>query len=198
MSHILLPVSQLNDQQIAKLARLHQGVLHSLLTDLGLPIVERYYQMACKDSTVIGFCTLSESGQPLGWAIGSPKPDQLNGRLREPLLWFISQMIRVLITRPRVIGQLLTSMRTVSAPLPLGAIELTYLGVEPSVRRQGIGREVLRSFLQAAQDSKYHSVVLSVEAENKDAIALYTMAGFRITETFTEGNFHRNRMELTL
>ena len=197
MNFRIISITQLSEKQITELARLHQRVMHSLLSDLGLPVVERYYQIACRDSKVLGFCALPESGNPLGWAIGSPKPDQLNGRLREAPVWFISQMLRILVTRPRLLGQLLTSMRTASVPLPIGTIELTYLGVEPSSRWQGVGREVLRSFLQAAQDAKYRSVVLSVEVENKTAIALYTKAGFIITDTFTEGSFHRHRLELT-
>lgn len=198
MKHTIIPVSQLMDQQIAELARLHHTVMHSLLSDLGLPVVERYYQIAHKDVKVIGFCALSESGNPLGWAIGSPKPDQLNRRLRAALFWFIFQMCRVLITRPRVIGQLWTSIRTTSGTMPAGAIELTYLGVDISARRHGVGREVLNAFLQSARDTRYRSVVLSVEAENKGAIALYTRAGFKIIDTFTEGSFHRHRMELIL
>ena len=198
MNFRIIPITQLSEKQIAELANLHQRVMHSLLSDLGLPVIERYYRLASKDSTVIGFCALSEADNPLGWAVGSSNPNQINGRLREPLLWFISQTFRVLITRPRVMGQVLASIRIAAAPLPTGAIELTYLGVEPSARRQGVGREGLRSFLQAAQDAKYLSVVLSVEAENKEAMALYTRAGFRTIDTFTEGRYHRYRMELTL
>jgi ribosomal protein S18 acetylase RimI-like enzyme len=194
----IVPVTQLTEHQILELALLHQAIMHSLLSELGLPVVERYYQFAAKDSTVLGFCALSESGQLLGWAIGSPRPDQLNGRLREAPLWFISQMTHVLITRPRLMGQLWAAMRTVSAPIPAGGIELTYLGVEHSARKQGVGREILQAFLRAARDAKYHLVVLSMEVENLDAIALYTRAGFAITGTFTEGSFHRHRMELTL
>jgi ribosomal protein S18 acetylase RimI-like enzyme len=198
MSYTPIPVSQLTGHQILELARLHRAAMHSLLSELGLPMVERYYQIAAKDPAVIGFCALSETGHLLGWAIGSPKPDQLNGRLREPLLWFISQMMRVLIPRPRLMGQLWASMRTASAPIPAGGIELTYLGVDHSARKQGMGHELLQAFLSAARDAKYRSVVLSVEVENTDAIALYTRTGFAITGTFTEGRFHRHRMELTL
>ena len=198
MSFRTVPITQLSEKQIAELASLHHTVMHSLLSDLGLPVVERYYQIAHKDVKVIGFCALSESGNPLGWAIGSPKPDQLNRHLRAALFWFISQMSRVLITRPRVVGQLWTSIRSTSGTMPAGAIELTYLGVDIFARRHGVGREVLNAFLQAARDTKYRSVVLSVEAENKDAIALYTRAGFEIIDRFTEGSFHRHRMELIL
>jgi ribosomal protein S18 acetylase RimI-like enzyme len=198
MKDQIIPVSQLNEKQIAELASLHYRVMHTLLSDLGLPMVEKYYQIACRDSTVIGFCALSETGHLLGWAIGSPKPEQLNRRLREVSFWFISQMLRVLMTRPQVMKQLLSSLESTALPMPADAIELTYLGVDLSARRQGVGRELLHMFTRAAQEAKYHMVVLSVESENRSAIALYTRAGFKIIDTFAEGSFHRHRMELTL
>jgi ribosomal protein S18 acetylase RimI-like enzyme len=137
-------------------------------------------------------------GSPLGWALGSPKPDQLNSRLREAPLWFASQMLRVLFTRPRLIWQLFVSARSASMPMTEGAVELTYIGVDASARKQGLGRELLNVFIQAARAAKYKSVLLSVEAENEEAIALYTKAGFRTLNSYTEGSFKRHRMELTL
>jgi ribosomal protein S18 acetylase RimI-like enzyme len=198
MSHRSIPVPELSAAQITDLARLHHQVMHSLLTDLGLPVVERYYRIACKDPAVIGFATLSETGKLLGWAIGSSKPEQLNGRLREAPVWLITQMLRVLFTRPRVIGQLIASVHAAASSVPDGAIELTYIGVDASARKQGVGRAVLGDFLLAARGARYRAVVLSVEAENESAIALYTKAGFTLTDTFTEGRFHRQRMELIL
>ena len=137
---------------------------------------------------------MSETGSLLGWALGSSKPDQLNGRLREACLWFISQMLRVLSTHPRLIWQLFVSARSASVPMKEGAVELTYIGVDTSVRKQGLGRELLNGFIQAARAAKYESIVLSVEAENAEAIALYTRAGFRIINSFAEGIFNRHRM----
>ena len=107
-------------------------------------------------------------------------------------------MIRVLIKRPHVMKQLLSSLGSAAPPMPADAIELTYLGVDLSARRQGVGRELLHMFTRAAREAKYHMVVLSVESENRSAIALYTRAGFKIIDTFAEGSFHRHRMELTL
>ena len=198
MKHKIVPLSQLNDDQIMQLARLHHVVIHSLLTDLGLPFVERYYQIACNDLSVVGVCALAEEGSPLGWGIGSSKPNQVNGRMREAWLWFILQMARVLFTRPRLILQLVTSARSASMEIKGGAIELTYIGVDASARKQGLGRELLNAFVEAAHKKSFRSVVLSVEAENEEAIALYTRAGFEIMQTFKEGAFNRHRMELNL
>lgn len=197
MNYSIVPISQLSKKQVTELATLHHRIMHTLLTDLGLPIVEKYYQIACADSSVIGFCALSEAGNPLGWSIGSAQPDRLNRRLRETWLWLVLQMLRTFVTRPRVMRQLLMSVRTTSVPLPTGVFEWLYLGVDASARGQGLGFELMNDIVQAARDRNYQAVVLSVEVENKSAIALYTRAGFRIIDTFIEGGFHRHRMELT-
>jgi ribosomal protein S18 acetylase RimI-like enzyme len=198
MNYRVVPLSKLSAKQVIELAQLHHRVMHTLLTDLGLPIIEKYYQLACADSSVLGFCALSESDHPLGWSIGSVDPDRLNRRLREAKLWFIGQMVRTLVLRPRVMRQLLVSVRLTSTPLPAGTFEWIYLGVDPSTRGQGLGFELMNAIIQSARLMKYKAVILSVEVENKSAIALYTRAGFKIINTFTEGGFYRHRMELTL
>jgi ribosomal protein S18 acetylase RimI-like enzyme len=76
-----------------------------------------------------------------------------------------------------------------------GQIELTYIGVAPEARGQGLGKTILAAFVDAARAAGYTSVVLSVETDNLAAIALYTKFGFKITKTFTEGRYYRHRME---
>jgi ribosomal-protein-alanine N-acetyltransferase len=78
------------------------------------------------------------------------------------------------------------------------ALELTYIGVASSHQGKGLGRALLDKFVEESRAREYHSVVLSVEEENKAAIPLYEKSGFKITKTFSEGRYQRHRMELTL
>lgn len=197
MDYSIVPVRQLNEEQTAEIARMHHQTLPSLLSDLGLPFVGRYYQIARGDEAVIGFCALSDDGTPLGWVVGSSRPDQVNGRLREPLSWFVPQLTRALLSRPRLIWQLFVSSRSSSFRMAADCIELTYLGVAPSVRRRGLGMELLKTFAGASVGT-YRCITLSVEAENAAAIRLYTKAGYKVTDNVTEGKFRRHRMELKL
>ena len=89
MDYELVTVAQLNDEQLKQLAKLHYSVMHTLLSDLGLPMVLRYYQIAYTDPTIQGICLVSPSGELLGWAMGSPHPDMINSKLRTPLPWFL-------------------------------------------------------------------------------------------------------------
>lgn len=198
MTYNVIALAQMSSDQIRNLARLHRRVLHSLLSDLGAPFLERYYRLARADSSVIGMCALSAEGNPLGWVVGSPQPEQIARRMSEARGWFIIYMLRVLVTNPKTIWQVAVSSSSASVPLKPGAIELTYLGVDESTRKKGLGRELLSAFIEAARGKGFTSVELSVEAGNAAAIALYTRAGFRVARSHMEGAFDRHRMELIL
>jgi len=200
MDYELLGLSQLDDNGVKRLAVLHYSVMHTLLSDLGLPMVLRYYQVARDDPAVVGLCAVSPAGDMLGWALGSPHPDLINSRLRTPFAWFLFQMLRLTLTRPLVLWQLISSVLGSSGQpdMKSGAIELTYIGVAPSQRSKGLGRKLLNAFIEASHSWGYHSVVLSVEMENAPAIALYEKIGFKIVQTFSEGRYKRHRMELAL
>ena len=200
MAYELLGLSQLDEDDIKRLAMLHYSVVHSLLSNLGLPMVLRYYQVARADPAVIGLCAVSTAGEMLAWALGSPHPDLINSRLRTPLTWFLFQMLRLTLTRPFILWQLMSSVFNLSNRLYIesGAIELTYIGVASNQRGKGLGEDLLNSFIEASRSTGYRSVVLSVETDNKPAMALYEKMGFKIIQTFSEGRYKRHRMELAL
>ena len=195
-----IPISKLDSSGLDRLAALHQPVMHTLLSDLGLPVVRRYYEVCQQDSAVIGLCAMSTTGELIGWAVGSPHPDEINVRLRQPLTWFAGQMLRLAVTRPGVLMQLAQAVSSASDAniLRPGQIELTYIGVAASARGKGLGKALLAAFVEASRAAGYKSVALSVETDNPTAIALYTGAGFKVTKTFREGRFERLRMELIL
>lgn len=191
-------ISELDDEGLKQLADLHYAVMHTLLSDLGLPIVLKYYQVARSDSSVVGMCALDASGKVVGWATGSPDPAVINAKLRSPLPWFLIQMMRVAVTRPLVLLQLISSIFSASAQMEANAMELTYIGVASSQQSKGLGRKLLNKFVEESRLKGYHSVVLSVEDENRAAVALYERYGFHITRSFAEGRYQRHRMELIL
>jgi len=206
----ILPLSRLPASQLPALADLHCATMPTLLADLGQPVALRYYQVAQKDPSIIAFCAiatpLSKSELPitnyelLAYCIGSPNPSALNAQLRSPLSWFAGQMLRLAFTRPGVLIQLAQSILSASDANTLrpGQIELTYIGVAPGARGKGLGKTILAAFVEAARAAGYQSIALSVETDNSAALALYTKFGFTITKTFTEGRYHRHRMEYLL
>lgn len=200
MEYHLVGFSQLTEAERKHLAVLHHSVMHTLLSDLGLPMVSRYYQVAQADPSVLGICAVNPSGEILGWAVGSPDPDKINAQLRSPLSWFSLQMLRLCLTRPLAVWQLIASVLSTAPQVENknGSIELTYVGVSSGRRGMGVGRALLHAFVEESRSKGYRSVVLSVEKENLAAVAMYEKAGFRVIRTFTEGRYRRHRMELVL
>lgn len=196
--HALIPLADLSDAQLDRLADLHVETMRTLLSDLGVPFVHRYYEVARRDTSCIGLCAV-DGGELRGYAAGTSEPSRLFAGLRSPAHWFAWQLIRLAAIRPAVVTQLATSVMLSSRhAVPPGAIELTYIGVAPVARGAGLGGRLLAEFRRAAQDAGHTTVVLSVEADNAPAIALYEKAGFRIVDTFREGRFARHRMECPL
>lgn len=56
--------------------------------------------------------------------------------------------------------------------------EVLRVGVDPAVRRQGVGRMLLADLLDAARSAGAPAVMLEVRADNEPAVGLYGRAGF--------------------
>jgi ribosomal protein S18 acetylase RimI-like enzyme len=205
----IIPLSSLPPAHLPALADLYAATMPTLLTDLGRGILLRYYHLAQTDPSVIALCAINSTTEhalrttryaPIGYVLGSPNPSALNAKLRSPLPWFAGQLLKLAFTRPGVLIQLVQSVLATpeANSLKSGQIELTYIGVAPEARGQGLGKTILSAFTQSARADGYASVALSVETDNPAAIALYTKFGFTISQTFTEGRYHRHRMELPL
>ena len=57
--------------------------------------------------------------------------------------------------------------------------ELNYLGVVPSARSHGHGRELLRFAIARSVAVGFHNLSLSVDVRNEPALQLYRAHGFR-------------------
>jgi len=197
----LIPLSELPASDLQRIAELHCEVMPTLLTDLGYPVVQRYYEAAGRDAQAIGFAALAPvTNEALGWVMGSPHPTELVKRLRQAPLWFVGQVIRAAGKHPGILMQLL---RTALAPadanlIRSGEIELTYIGVAVYARGQNLGDTLVRRFLAASSVEGYTRVSLSVEEDNAAAIHLYKKFGFETVKEFREGKFRRLRMSVKL
>lgn len=195
----LVRLAELDERGLRSLAELHESVMRTLLSDLGLPFVLKYYRIAKTDSSVLGFCLTASDGELVGWVIGSPDPGELFSQLRSPVGWFAIEMLRLAVTRPAALWALAASALAPSARLDIASgIELTYIGVARRARGSGLGESLLRAFIDASRERGYRAIELSVESANSAAAGLYAKFGFGITRTFREGRFDRRRMALML
>lgn len=86
----------------------------------------------------------------------------------EDAIWFVARR------RDESIGVVLLARSET-----IGAGELSYVGVVPSSRRRGVGRELLRFALARSVEVGFHNLTLSVDVRNEPALQLYRAHGFR-------------------
>lgn len=200
MKYSLHPLHEIDPVLLAPLARLHESALHGLLSEMGYQFVLRYFQLAVKDPSVIGFYALSEEGTLIGYVSGTPNPDELNSKITKPLSWFAAQCLRLLFTRPRVLWQAVVSSLTLSKQIANepDAIEVVYMSVDPRARGHGLGRVLMQAFHTASREAGYKRVLGSQELANKVGIDLLASMGYQVKYFFREGRYDRQRIELIL
>ncbi len=200
MKYTLYPIRQIDPALIVPMAKLHQSALRILLSDMGFPFVLRYFQVAVKDPSVIGFYAMSDTNTFIGYALGTPKPDELNSQLTKPRLWFLGQCLRLLFTHPTVLWQAIVSSLTLSKQVAseTDAIEIVYMSVDPQARGQGLGRALMQAFHDASRETGYKRVFGSQEVDNDISIGLLTSMGYKVKYNFREGKYDRQRIELIL
>ncbi len=75
-------------------------------------------------------------------------------------------------------GNLSTSLAGFALLRCFDDAELIRIAVEPGLRRQGIGEQLLNDLLQEVKKRDIHDIFLEVRSSNEAAIGLYTKAGF--------------------
>lgn len=200
MNYSLDPIRTIDPVLIIPMAKLHESAQRILLSDMGFPFVLRYFQVAVKDPSVIGFYAMSEANTLIGYVIGAPRPDELNSQLTKPRLWFLGQCLRLLFTRPKVLWQAIVSSLTLAKQVATEAdsIELVYISVDPQTRGKGLGRALIEAFHHASRQAGYKCVFACQEIENSASIGLFTSMGYKVKYAFREGQYNRQRMELIL
>jgi ribosomal protein S18 acetylase RimI-like enzyme len=58
------------------------------------------------------------------------------------------------------------------------ALDIVGVAVDPSLRRSGIGRALVRTVVDLARERRFRAVTLNVSTANEGAIALYESEGF--------------------
>ena len=76
------------------------------------------------------------------------------------------------------------------------SVRLTDIAVFPEKQRQGIGSTLLAHGINQALLIHRHSIILEVETDNKEALALYTRFGFRLQNACDYWTFPSAQMNL--
>lgn len=200
MSYTIYALNKLKPEQLPEIATLHLED-HGLLTQLGYPFVLRYFEMALKDNRAIGvFAQDNETGKVIGYNLASAEPAALTAQLSNDKVWFIKEIIKVILTHPSAFIQLIVSSLSIKSQMEdeTDSIESIYLTVDENYRGQKVGRTLQQGLIDEARKAGYKRIVGSIETWNEASIKMCQSNGFVIRKTFREGKFIRHRIEKIL
>ncbi len=157
------------------------------LTQLGPAFLRAYYELIFQFHG--GILLVAEcDGKVAGFVAGFLNPAQFYRELSRRKLRFALPLLLSVLKRPGNLVRILERVRRVKqVEPPSGAdCELSSIGVSPQFTGMGIGKQLVRAFLEEAFSRGATGVYLTTDAVNNEAVnAFYQKLGFRLTKTFT-------------
>jgi ribosomal protein S18 acetylase RimI-like enzyme len=167
---------------------IHQEAFsHFFLTQLGRVFLYRYYELVLRYRA--GILLVSEgSDGPEGFACGFVDPEEFYALMRRRRRSFALPVLAALVRRPSLCAQIIRGMRGVkrqASQRTAQSCELSSIAVSPKAGGRGVGKALVKAFLDAAWSWGAHHVTLDTDADNNEtANALYQRAGFQFCRRY--------------
>ena len=198
MNYTLNPLKDIDPALLQRIAEIHMGDA-GLLSKLGYPFVLRYFEIAIKDERAFGFYAQEKkTNEIMGFSLASPEPSTLTTKLTDDKKWFLTNILKVLFTRPLVFLQMIISSITIQGQMENEAIECIYFTVDPKFRGQRLGRTLQKALMDEGRKRGYKKIFASIETWNTASLAATLANGFTIIKSFREGVYRRHRLESKL
>ncbi len=198
MNYTLNPLKDIDPALLQRIAEIHMGDA-GLLSKLGYPFVLRYFEIAIKDERAFGFYAQEkETNEIMGFSLASPEPSALTTKLTDDKKWFLTNILKVLFTRPLVFLQMVISSITIQGQMENEAIECIYFTVDSKFRGQHLGRILQKALMDEGRKRSYKKIFASIETWNTASLAATQANGFTIIKSFREGVYRRHRLESKL
>ncbi len=160
------------------------------LSVLGPRFLKTFYRSFIEDD--VGICLVARNcseGRILGIVVGPLVPNGYYKRLvRRKWLEFSLSSLTAIIQKPSVIPRLLRAV-LYRGDAPAGGHDLALLAsiaVSPEVGTKGVGRDLLRAFVEEVKRREGKGVFLTTDAEDNDRVNLfYETFGFSLESSFS-------------
>jgi glycosyltransferase involved in cell wall biosynthesis/ribosomal protein S18 acetylase RimI-like enzyme len=172
------------------IVRIHQKAFrHFFLTRMGPAFLRRYYQHVLDyASGIVLVCECN--GTLTGFACGFGNPAEFYRSMWRGRMAFALPALAALLRNPSLSGHMINAVRriqTSASEEPPSSCELSSIAVTPEASGNGLGKELLRAFLEHSWTRHARSVYLTTDAAgNEAANALYREVGFHQSRCFQQ------------
>jgi ribosomal protein S18 acetylase RimI-like enzyme len=186
----MVSIREANAADLAQIVSAHERCFPGfLMTMLGSAFLGAYYRTSFDYAGTVALVA-QEGGDTVGFVVGYVAPQKFYALLRKRRWRLASSAIRAVLRSPssfpRVFGnmQRMSGAARPSTTSRLGT-ELAAIGVIPEASRKGLGKALVRNFVQRAGALKAEYVHLTTDAENNDEVnVFYQKLGFARSKAF--------------
>jgi ribosomal protein S18 acetylase RimI-like enzyme len=172
------------------IVRIHMASFPNFfLSKLGPGFLQVYYSLIWHYSESL-FFVAEDKGELTGFVAGFINPACFYRSLLFNTPRFIFPLLLILLKRPILLVMLLKNVRKViifkTRPdfFSDAICEIASIAVHPQFKNQGIGKELVREFIIAAQVKNIDQIRLYTDAKNNDDVnAFYRQLGFKLRGT---------------
>jgi ribosomal protein S18 acetylase RimI-like enzyme len=175
---------------LAGIVAIHQKAFGNFfLTRLGGEFLRRYYSLVLTYHSGIVLVGAGRS-TPGGFACGFVDPAEFYHLMWRARRTFAAPVLSALLRHPSLITKVLDGVQRIQTPesgWPARSCELSSIAVAPEASGNGLGRALIRTFLDHAGSMDARCVYLTTDADGNDAVnAFYRDVGFQHTRRFLQ------------
>jgi glycosyltransferase involved in cell wall biosynthesis/ribosomal protein S18 acetylase RimI-like enzyme len=183
-------VRSATERDLAGIVTIHQKAFsHFFLTRMGAAFLRRYYQLVLHYHS--GIVLVSEKqGVLSGFVCGFADPAEFYRSMWRNRLSFALPALAALLRHPSLGAHMVTAVRRIQTTATEGpplSCELSSIAVAPEAAGKGLGKSLLRAFLDHSWARQADCVYLTTDAHgNEGANELYREIGFQQSRTFLQ------------
>ena len=183
-------VRQATTTDLPAIIAVHQKAFRNFfLTRLGNEFLRRYYSLVLDYPS--GIVLVSErSGILEGFVCGFVEPPEFYRMMWCNKRTFALPALSAVVRHPSLATSMLHGVQRVQSSLSKGSArscELSSIAVAPEAGGNGLGRALVRAFVEWASSMDAQCVYLTTDADgNEQANALYRQVGFQHTQRFLQ------------
>ena len=166
------------------------------LTKLGPKFLYKYYNLILNYDKKI-FIVAEEDAYPIGFAAGFLQPSNFYVYVRKHKNILLFALIPVIFRNIFLIPRIISNFRSTKKKEQKNKVikcELASIAVNPEYAGQGLGKKLVKAFIEVSQKQNADAICLTTDANNNEAVNnFYLSLGFSLYRTFiSPGNRSMN------
>ena len=157
------------------------------LTKLGPRFLYKYYNLILNYEKKI-FLVAEEDGYPIGFVAGFLRPSNFYTYVRQHKTILSIILIPIIFRNPFLIPRIISNFRSTNKVVQKKSLikcELASIAVNPDYAGQGLGKKLVKAFIEISQKQNVDAICLTTDVNNNEVVNnFYQSLGFSLYRTF--------------